>query len=265
MDIFAFLKNIGYTIKTSSTILDVPRKLVWIYSKGRKGKIKTFRFHFRFPEPIRDVKLFVRNNNNSDAFIISEVFLHECYKVNYNKTGNRQITILDLGANAGYTAVYFSRLFPGCRVICVEPVPGNILLLKKNLLLNKTDSYVYEAAIAINDGEIQMELGDRDYGHKVSNIEFGKKNQSGVIDVKGISIKTVMQEQNINTIDILKIDIEGYEGVLLQQNNEWLARINCVIMEIHENVNEDSIITTMKKFGLNDVSRQKDNWVFKRI
>jgi hypothetical protein len=33
--------------------------------------------------------------------------------------------------------------------------------------------------------------------------------------------------------DLIKMDIEGYEDVLLRENNDWLNRVGCIVMEIH--------------------------------
>src|SRR6059058_2841884 len=66
---------------------------------------------------------------SSDEYTFQQIFINKEYDFPYN--GQPQ-TLIDVGANIGLAAVYFANRFPGCQIICLEPEPGNLALLKKN-------------------------------------------------------------------------------------------------------------------------------------
>ena len=105
MNIKSLLKNITYSLKTTAGTYDAIKKVVWLYKKHPAWGYKQTQITFKYKAPINKIKLQVRFNEGSDAFILSEVFEHNYYQtpLTCNIT-----TIVDLGANAGFTAVYFS-------------------------------------------------------------------------------------------------------------------------------------------------------------
>ncbi|MES2278843.1 MAG: FkbM family methyltransferase [Bacteroidota bacterium] len=257
MNIRSLALNIIDSIQTTSGAANAVKKLRWLYNRsGNQTQIK-----FSYPAPIGHIDLLVRSNQGSDAFIVSEVFEQQCYRVSLN---NDITCIIDLGANAGFTAVYFSKFFPRATIACVEPMPGNISVLKKNLALNRVNAILFEAAAAINDEQILMAVGDKDYANKVHDIPFGKSMSSDTLAVDGLSMATILQKLNWRKVDLLKIDIEGYEGILLTQNNTWLENVETIIMEIHEGVTLDTLKNATDNYGFIHTKLQKGNWVLSK-
>src|SRR5947209_17940428 len=63
--------------------------------------------------------------------------------------------IIDLGANVGFSAVYFHLTWPAARIVAVEPDPANLDQLRRNVEgLSAID--VVPAAIASHGGELQI-------------------------------------------------------------------------------------------------------------
>jgi FkbM family methyltransferase len=257
MNIRALYHNIIVSIRTTTNVFNAVKKLGWLYNKLPQF---TTGIKFKYPYPIGKINLKVRSNRGADAFIISEVFEQECYWVSLNNITH----IVDLGANAGFTAVYFSKLFPSATIACVEPMPVNISVLKRNLALNKVTSVVYEAAITIKDEKTLMDIGDKDYANKVHNIPFGKSMDHNTLTVDGLSMDTMLKKLKWETIDLLKIDIEGYEGILLTQNNDWLNKVETIIVELHEGVTIDIIKNATHKYGFVHVVLKKGNWLLSK-
>jgi FkbM family methyltransferase len=261
MNIKSFIKNIKESIQTTSGPFNAAKKIFWLYGVFGKSSEKKTLIHFKFPSPVGNIRLNVRYNSGSDAFIVSEVFQEQCYFIPPN---NPIATVLDLGANAGFTAVYFSRLFPDAQIACVEPMANNIAILKENLALNKVNPIVFEGAVAVEDGEVTMESGDKDYGNKVHGIPFGKSFDNNTTVVPGYTVTHIMKDLNWKRIDLLKIDIEGYEGVLLKENNSWLAKVDTLIMEIHEGVTIEFIKSITDAYGFAYSKLQMGNWILSR-
>jgi FkbM family methyltransferase len=258
MDIKALINNIADSIKTTSGFGNAVKRLKWLYN--RSGIPKT-QITFNYPAPTGKIELMVRDNGGADAFIVGEVFEQQCYHLPLSKETKH---IIDLGANAGFTAVYLSKLFPHATIACVEPMPGNIELLKENLALNKVSAVIFEAAATVKDEQIVMEIADQDYANKVHDIPYGKTISENTLTVEGLSIDTILNKLNWQQVDLLKIDIEGYEGVLLSTNNGWLNKVAAIIIEIHEGVTIDFIKGLTAPFGFVHVSLQQGNWVLSK-
>jgi FkbM family methyltransferase len=264
MDIKSLKKNIFDSIYTTVGLYNALKKFLWLYDVRRKfgdSSPHEIKIRFKYPYPVGKIYLKVRYNRGSDSFILSEVFQNQCYRIPFN---NDIIHILDLGANAGFTAVYFSKLFPKAQVACVEPMPNNISILKENLALNNVNAIIFDAAAAIEDENITMIVGDRDYGNKVYNISFGKQVNNNTLVVNGITINTIIKKLNWGKIDLLKIDIEGYEGILLNKNNDWLDKVHTIIMEIHEGVTIDFVKKITYPYGFKYIEHQKGNWILSK-
>ena len=88
-------------------------------------------------------------------------------------------TILELGANIGYYALYENKVLNGkLKLICVEPVKSNFDLLKSNLALNGIEN-VYLENNAVSDFEGEVEFVTNECSNmgaiKSNNILPGKK------------------------------------------------------------------------------------------
>ncbi|QXP61627.1 FkbM family methyltransferase [Olleya sp. HaHaR_3_96] len=59
-------------------------------------------------------------------------------------------------------------------------------------------------------------------------------------DFKGYSLDAIMLEYDIKTIDILKMNVEGAEKVIFEQNYQyWLSKTKFGFLEGHENYAPD--------------------------
>lgn len=268
LNLHSLKKNCIVANQIGYKFIDKLKYLLLLYSNNKIIRnfigAKVFKIRFQFEEPLGIIIMQIRNNRGSDSFVFSEVFQHQYYKIEEKYAIKKNVIIMDLGANAGFTAVYFSRLYHNAKIICVEPIPENVNLLKKNIEINKVNAIILESAICISDGVIEMELSENDYGHKVHNIEFGRNFNNGQLSVNAVSINTILQNLRISNIHILKIDIEGYEGVLFESNNLWLEKVDKIIMEVHENVSVKRIIDIVRPFNFVNISNEKGNWVFEK-
>lgn len=239
MDPGAFARN----WKTAGTIcpalIDRCKYAFWLYNKW-PGLVGNRSMHIRFAvaPPVNSVSLNVRCNHGSDAFIFSEIFLHRYYDFSLPEEPR---TILDLGANIGFSTLFFARKYPSAALACVEPMPENVSLLNTNLRINSVTARVFPKAISVNDLPVTMQRAEKDYGHKVQNIYYGKQLNGDTLQVPSISMPNVLRELGWNRIALLKMDIEGYEGVLLRQNNEWLQTVDALCIECHEGFGEEDL------------------------
>lgn len=193
---------------------------------------------FTVAPPVNNVSLSVRCNHGSDAFIFSEIFLHRYYDFDLPEEPR---TILDLGANIGFSTLFFARKYPSAALACVEPMPENVSLLNANLRSNSVAARVFSKAISVDDQPVTMQRAERDYGHKVQNIPYGKQLKGDILQVSSISMPNLLRELGWERIGLLKIDVEGYEGILLRENNLWLRNVDALCIECHEGFGEEDL------------------------
>jgi FkbM family methyltransferase len=126
-------------------------------------------------------------------------------------SGSKRV-ILEIGANIGTQSVYFALDPRVEKVIAIEPEPGNLKFLLKNVsdndLSSKIDIAPYGASIA--DGEMELYLASSNSGA----ASFHKVNDAiDIVRVKTKPVSMILSEKNIAPKDIALIwmDIEGYE------------------------------------------------------
>ena len=231
MDVRRLIQNAASSWKSRAKLSDFATMLGFIYSHRwpRWYGGKEYEIGFCYPTPIGLIRLCVRRNHGADNFIRGEVFEHRYYDVPLSRAPKN---ILDLGANAGFTAVWFGRMFPQAAMACVEPMPDNVRVLRRNLEMNGIPARVFVAAIDSMDGALVMERAAMDFGHSVS-ARRREAEDPGQLDVVAVSVPTVMREMGWQVIDVVKIDIEGHEKHLLTGDAKWLRQVNNLFIEWH--------------------------------
>ena len=167
--------------------------------------------------------------HSSDFKVFRAIAVFGQYNVSKITSDNVK-TIVDLGSNIGFSVMHFKSKFPDAHVIAVEPEKKNYDQLVKNV---KEYSNVDCLQNAIwysqkNLGIFDSGLGE--YGFRVVD-----DNQKQVGSVDSITMDDIISKYNLQTIDILKIDIEGAEKELFTHNFEsWLPKVRCIVIELHD-------------------------------
>jgi len=242
-------------------LADFTRRLVLAYSAKLPRRVRRpeWTIGFRYPVPIGNVRLLLRDNGGSDLFIQSEVFEHEYYRL---PLARLPTTVLDLGANIGLSAVYFGRLFPEADLACVEPIPDNLRLLARNLALNAIPATVIPAAVDASDGRVVMELQGRDYEHRI--VLPSRCSSRPMLEVDAISVPTILRRLSWGRIGLLKVDIEGHEAALFARDCGWLDRVDAMCIECHDGFNDGQLAGLAKRFGFTVPQRLPGTWFMMR-
>lgn len=213
------------------------------------------------PNPVGKLDLEVRANCGSDAFIFSEVFEHWYYDLQLPFMPR---TILDLGGNVGFSAIYFARKYPRAALAVVEPVPTNVEVLRANLRRNDIEATVIPKAICVRRGTIEMHASRKDYGHKVADMCFGTAVDGERFVVEAETIEHLLKVLAWERIGLLKVDIEGYEGVLLADAPQWLNRVDAMCIECHEGFEAAQLARLALTFGFETPQRLAGTWLLRR-
>lgn len=196
-------------------------KALFIYYKTRLSNLKSEAINLDYDE-----KLYIRPKS-SDIYVFDLIFLWDEYSL--KKFVQEPQFIVDLGANIGMSSFYLAKEFPDAKIIAVEPEENNFSILTKNvsqlkniISLNKAiwsqNTKVYLSGNITND-----------------NDGFIYSKNEGSNDIETTTISEIMRNTNFERIDILKIDIEGSEKELFEENYEsWLGKVHILVIELHD-------------------------------
>jgi FkbM family methyltransferase len=111
--------------------------------------------------------------------------------------------VADVGANLGYYTLLFAHAVgPTGRIDGFEPEPDNLVTLQLNVRENRLDQVrVHPVAVGDVDGTVGLSPGLN-----------GVVTKGGTIEVQVRRLDSVIEPP----LDLLKIDIEGYEGYALR-------------------------------------------------
>lgn len=73
-------------------------------------------------------------------------------------------TLLDIGANIGYYSAVFLAKIPNSKVICIEPQPGIVDLLRKNMQQFGERASVLPIGLADKDGVLRFAVNESNRG-----------------------------------------------------------------------------------------------------
>ncbi len=139
--------------------------------------------------------------------------------------------ILDAGANIGLAAIYFANKYPQAKVVAVEAEASNFELLLRNCRSYPSIVPIH-AALWNHNGEIVVTDPDPVVGAP-GKWAFITRDTGEGDRVRAVTLPTLMQELNIESFDIAKIDIEGGELELFEDPC-WVETVRCVMIELHD-------------------------------
>jgi len=172
--------------------------------------------------------------HTSDRWVFRQIFLEREYACldDVRDPG----LVVDCGANVGYSAVYFLARFPGCRVIAVEPDPGNFEQLVRNVRPFGDRCTPIQAAVWSHPGELVVrDVGYRGGGSWALQVaERGGGDDEGT-RVRAVDVGSLLDGSGHERISILKIDVAAAQGELFPGGHErWLARVDDLVIELHD-------------------------------
>jgi FkbM family methyltransferase len=135
---------------------------------------------------------------------------------------------VDVGANIGATALIMSA-FVGAqgRVVAMVPGPRSFALLQRNLALNGAGAVTPLAlALSAEAGRTAF-CEDSAFGHLAPGAQ-------GLQEVEVETLDRIVERQGLTRLDLLKIDIEGFEPQVLEGARATIERLKPVIyMELN--------------------------------
>ena len=202
-----------------------------------------------------------KNKSTRIDFVFSKAFEMQKY---LTKKTNEEVVIFDIGACDGGTALTYKTLFPMSKIYSFEPFPESFSALVKN-------TSAYKDIISINKG-----LGEREGTTKFNSNSYAptnsllKTHQSGAqvwgdglldtletVEVELTTIDSFVKANEIQNIDILKMDVQGAEYMVINGAKETLKKgiVQIIYTEIitlptyEQQLDFDEMINLLKANG----------------
>ena len=184
-----------------------------------------------------------------DSF--SEVFLQGVYNGAVERFPECR-KIIDLGAHIGLATLFFAIKYPQARIASVEPHPVNYELLTENLrpLIAEGRCVPIRAAVWSTERWLQPDPTRPLERFNAFAVQESIAGQEGSLRVEGISIASIMEKASFESVDLVKMDIEGSEVELFRKNTDWLASVRALAIEFHGSSRSDcDFDDTMRRYG----------------
>jgi FkbM family methyltransferase len=145
--------------------------------------------------------------------------------------------IMDLGASYGIIALSYATRYPNAKILAFEPDPQGYEYAKSLVDINRMDNVsLFNVAVDTKPGTRDLHTNRErcEYSSFFQN-EANTGGNSDVIQVECIDIADFIRVHDIDSIDVLKVDIEGAEFAVfehLDRQKLWPI-IKNVFAEIH--------------------------------
>lgn len=197
--------------------------------------------------------------------------------------------VFDVGANIGMFSLFVKDRWRNARVFAFEPLPRNFELLRANVALYGLDVKIYDCGLSARSGSATFTyypnapamsglaaaagtLSDKELIRSVRTwlqtvapdadqallpaeeldemVEKYLINEDYTCQLKTLS--EVIRENNLDRVDLLKIDVEKSEADVLagMEESDW-KKIRQVVMEVHSKELYEHIVPIFEKRGFN--------------
>lgn len=231
----------------------------------------------RFSAEVLDVRLFGQNarlylhNNSSEVKALMNPRRYARRELDFCALNlpAKDGVFIDIGANAGLFSLGVLEHMSGGTVIAAEPQPTLYKRLTANLKTfnsshaNRPDLHILQTAIGTHDGELSLSVPD----------QLGQASARPLVGARTIQVPVqpllgIIKRSNVLQIDVLKIDIEGFEDEVilpfLETAPETLWPNAIVIEHCHRDRWKRDCEAGLLKAGYRLADKDRTNLMFAR-
>lgn len=173
----------------------------------------------------------------SDLFVAAQIFGHKEYAFGERVTrrlnmhaaelrkDGRCPVIIDGGANVGYSALFFARIFPETLVVAMEPDQHTVEALKRNTADQSRIRPIHAALWSHADGVRLASTTQGSWGHYVAD--------QGVF-TPSVTLHRLFADNPEWVPLIVKLDIEGAEKTVVAASPDVFCSALCIMIEGHD-------------------------------
>ncbi len=185
-------------------------------------------------------------------YLVREVYLDKPYTPPYLPLGENDL-VVDIGANNGIFAVFAASRTRNT-VYAFEPAPKTFEFLERNIRMNRLSNVIaHNSAVSDEVGSTKLLFHSASGGS--GNVLFDPlipdklerhlhtrkypNKPDKYFEVPTTTLQAIMDNNNLERIDFLKIDCEGSEGSILRATpREYLKRVYKIAIEFHDQLSQ---------------------------
>ncbi len=163
--------------------------------------------------------------------ILEEIYKKQVYQRFMPNIKEGSICV-DLGANVGLASYYFSFFFE--KVLAVEPSKQHLEALYSMIKQNKLSNViVVPSAMSNKNGTTRFYHNEN---QTMFSMESTVNNPKDFEEVETIDFETLFEKYKIDHIDLLKLDVEGSEGLVIESEafKKLCPKIKVIAGEWHQ-------------------------------
>lgn len=140
------------------------------------------------------------------------------------KLSERSKTIFDIGANTGIFSLVAKCVNPKAEVFALEPVERVYNKLERNIILNGYDIRCLNIAASDFDGSATIYDLKSEHLYSVTvNKNMNPASAEVVpVEIQVLTIDTIIENNLIKKIDLMKIDVETHEPQVLEGYKKYI-------------------------------------------
>jgi FkbM family methyltransferase len=160
---------------------------------------------------------------------------------------------VDVGAHIGrYSIVAAKRIGNLGQIIAIEAHPETFELLKKNVALNGLRNVTaINTVVSSQKGKAKLYLDGHDSGFTVySTIMINRTKTEEFLEVEANTLDNILNENNIQRVNWIKIDVEGAELEVLKGAVDTLSSNKdlTLLIEVHGEANYVPILEVFRQY-----------------
>ena len=159
-------------------------------------------------------------------------------ETNYiSRAAGKDWVCFDIGANIGYYSLLFASLSKEIRVHSFEPQPLCYHLLNSSILLNDFGNIkLNNFALSNHKGVSEFSISQKCESSSFVDTEMSPLDKKIRVEVR--KLDDYVKENDIEKIDLMKIDVEGSEKLVLEGSKDVLSdeklRPGMILIELYD-------------------------------
>ena len=202
---------------------ELKKEIEEIYGEGKENKTELGEDIGEIIFPYLKLSDETGNVNSVNLFDIDEFIIF----LKYKELRKRCKKAADLGANIGLHTIILQRL--GYETKSWEPDRFHFKIMIRNLKLNKVNTkYCYQKAVTVDGEDVDfVKVHGNTTGSHVAGAKVGVYGETSVQKVSSNNFQEIL-----SWAELIKMDVEGFEGNLLTSVDVNCYRDKCLLVEI---------------------------------